>query len=84
MYSLRYLSLAQKDLMNIVNYISDTLKNPMAALDLVNVLDHSISRLTQFPFSCRVYQLDNYLEVEYRLLPVNYLVFYVSLIQRSL
>lgn len=78
MYRLRYLPLAQKDLINIVSYISDTLKNPVAALELVNKLDDSISRLAKFPFSCRVFQSDEFLKSEYRLLPVkNYLVFYV-------
>lgn len=78
MHKLKYLPLAQKDLRNITSYIADYLKAPKAAMDLVDVLDNSISRLQQFPYSCKVYQAIEPLEAEYRMLPVkNYLVFYV-------
>lgn len=78
MHKLKYLPLALKDLRVITSYITDTLKAPKAAMDLVDTLDDSISRLQQFPYSCRVYQPMESLEVEYRMLPVkNYLVFYV-------
>ncbi|MEW6623709.1 MAG: type II toxin-antitoxin system RelE/ParE family toxin [Bacillota bacterium] len=75
---LRYLPLARKDLTDITTYIADHLKAPKAAMDLLNALDESISRLKQFPYSCKVYQPIRELENEYRLLPVkNYAVFYV-------
>ncbi|MBS4025028.1 MAG: type II toxin-antitoxin system RelE/ParE family toxin [Clostridia bacterium] len=78
MYKLKYLPLALKDLREITDYISETLINPKAAMDLVDVLDKSISRLQQFPYSCKVYQPIQSLEAEYRMLPVkNYLVFYL-------
>ena len=78
MHKLKYLPLAQRDLRYIIDYIAVTLKAPKAAMDLVDELDSSISRLQQFPYSCRVYQLIESLEAEYRMLPVkNYLVFYV-------
>ncbi|MBS3969280.1 MAG: type II toxin-antitoxin system RelE/ParE family toxin [Clostridia bacterium] len=77
MYKIKYLPLALKDLRNITDYISDTLKAPKAAVDLIDALDNSISRLAKFPYSCKVYQPIKPLEAEYRLLPVkNYLVFY--------
>jgi len=82
MYKLKYLPLALKDLREITNYIADTLKAPKAAMDLVDTLDNSISRLQQFPYSSRVYQPIKSLEAEYRVLPVkNYLVFYVVIEQ---
>ncbi|MHB1652711.1 MAG: type II toxin-antitoxin system RelE/ParE family toxin [Desulfitobacteriaceae bacterium] len=78
MCKLKYLPLAQKDLRDITSYIADNLKAPKAALDLVDTLDNSISRLQQFPYSCKVYQAIEALEAEYRMLSVkNYLVFYV-------
>lgn len=78
MYKLKYLPLAQKDLRDIISYISDILKAPKAAMDLVDTLDNSIYRLQQFPYSCKVYQPMEPLEAEYRMLPVNnYLVFYI-------
>lgn len=78
MYKLRYLSVALEDLRNIADYITSTLKAPKAAMDLLDAFDESISRLEQFPFSCKVYPPSKELENEYRILPVkNYLVFYV-------
>ena len=78
MYELKYLPLAQKDLWDITSYIADNLKAPKAAMDFVDTLDNSISRLQQFPYSCKLYRPQESLEAEYRLLSVkNYLVFYV-------
>ena len=56
MLELKYLPLAQKDLRNIISYIADKLKAPKAAIDLVDTLDNCISRLQQFPYSCKLYQ----------------------------
>jgi toxin ParE1/3/4 len=78
MYKLKYLPLAQKDLKDIISYIADNLKAPKAASDLLDVLDKSLIRLQQFPYSCKVYQPIEPLDAEYRMLPVkNYLVFYI-------
>lgn len=78
MHKLRYLSVALEDLRNIVDYITDTLKAPQAAMDLLNAFDKAISRIAQFPYSCKVYPPSHDLANEYRILPVeNYLVFYV-------
>lgn len=78
MYEIGFLPLARKDLTDIANYISDHLKVPKAAMDLLNALDVSISRLEQFPYSCKVYQPIEKQKNEYRLLLVkNYAVFYV-------
>lgn len=78
MYRLKYLPLALNDLREITDYIANTLKAPKAAMNLLDTLDDSISRIEQFPYSCRLYQPIKGLEAEYRLLPVkNYAVFYV-------
>lgn len=78
MYKLKYLPLALEDLRDITDYIAGTLKAPKAAMDLLDTMDRSISRLIQFPFSCKVYRPAKEVETEYRLLPVkNYAVFYV-------
>ena len=78
MFRIRYLPLARKDLTHIVDYITDHLKAPKSAIDLLDALDGSISRLGQYPYSCKVYQPVKGLTNEYRLLPVkNYAVFYV-------
>jgi plasmid stabilization system protein ParE len=77
MYKLSYLPIAQQDIAAAALYISECLKSPQAALDLIDALDSAISWLKEFPYSCRVYQPAKSLEREYRILPVrNYVVFY--------
>lgn len=77
MYEIRYLPSSRKDLTGIISYIADHLKAPKAAMELLDALDESISKLEQFPYSCKVYQPIESLENEYRILPVkNYAVFY--------
>jgi plasmid stabilization system protein ParE len=77
MYRLSYLQAANRDIADTVDYIAETLAAPKAAFDLLNALDESISRLKDFPYSCRVYQPVKPLGHEYRILLVkNYAVFY--------
>lgn len=78
MYSIKYLPIAWRDLRSIVDYITNVLKAPKAARDLVDALDDSISSLAAFLYMGKVYQSEHSLSHEYRVLPVkNYLVFYV-------
>ncbi len=85
MYKLAYLPLANRDIANAVNHIADELFAPKAALDLLEALDQSISRLKDFPYSCRVYQPVKLLEQEYRILTVkNYAIFYTVDEQKKL
>ena len=77
MYKLSYLPVANHDIVDAVQYIAETLVAPKAALNLLDALDESISRLKDFPYSCRVYQPLEPLEHEYRILNINnYTVFY--------
>ncbi len=77
MYKLSYLPVANRDIADVVYYIAVTLVAPKAAFDLLEEMDESISRLKDFPYSCRVYQPVKPLEREYRILTVkNYAVFY--------
>ncbi|MEW6697991.1 MAG: type II toxin-antitoxin system RelE/ParE family toxin [Bacillota bacterium] len=85
MYRLSYLPVASRDIADTVNYIAETLCAPKAAFDLLIALDESISRLKDFPYSCRVYQPVKPLEHEYRILHVkNYAVFYTVKEQEKL
>lgn len=80
MYKIEYLPIALTDLKSIIDYISFTLNNKKAALDFIDALDHSISRLQSLPYSCKIYQTQSSTNSEYRGLPIkNYLVFYVIL-----
>ncbi|MCL5070063.1 MAG: type II toxin-antitoxin system RelE/ParE family toxin [Actinobacteria bacterium] len=78
MYKIRYLPIAQKDLQDIVLYILKSLKSPKVAMDFIDILDKSILRLKQYPYSSKLYQPQEPLGTEYRFLPVkNYLIFYI-------
>lgn len=48
MYKLSYLPVANRDIADVVNYIAETLAAPKAALDLLDALDESISRLKEY------------------------------------
>lgn len=64
----------------LTGYIAYILNAPKVAVDLVDELDISISKLQEFPYVCGIYHLIESFETEYRMLPVkNYLVFYVAL-----
>lgn len=79
MYELTYLPLALKDLHGAIDYITNVLKAPKSAIDLLDDLEAAIFRLQDFPFSCKIYQIEEQLDTEYRILIVkNYLVFYVA------
>jgi len=78
MYEITYLPVARQDIENIILYISDQLKAPKAAIDLVDEFERSISLLREFPYAHKLYRPVRTLEEEYRMLPVkNYAVFYV-------
>ena len=78
MYDIVYLPIARQDITEILLYISDHLKVPNAAMELLQAFDESISLLKEFPYAHRVYRPVRPMEEEYRLLPVkNYIVFYV-------
>ncbi len=78
MYEITYLPIAKQDITEILLYISDQLKAPKAAMDLLDAFEHSISLLQEFPYAHKIYRLVKPLEEEYRLLPVkNYAVLYV-------
>lgn len=78
MYEIIYLPIAKQDITDIVLYISDNLKAPQAAMDLLDAFDHSISLLVKFPYAHKLFHPLRPLEEEYRMLPVkDYAVFYV-------
>ncbi|MDR1105439.1 MAG: type II toxin-antitoxin system RelE/ParE family toxin [Treponema sp.] len=79
-YSIRYLPVAKKDLVEIVDYICKTLNAPRAALNFIDEVEEKIINLKNNPYSHRLYRPSEPIETEYRLLSVkNYLVFYVVL-----
>ena len=77
MYELSYLPGARKDLVELVRYISRSLKNPGAAERLAVELIEAAERIRAFPYANPVYVPIRPLSHEYRKVPVqNYLIFY--------
>jgi len=75
-FQIKYLSIAQKDLTEIIEYIMDD--NPSAALEILDKMDTSISKLENFPYMGCVPKDTRLKHTGYRILIVdNYLVFYV-------
>ena len=77
MYSLEYLPIARRDLVEAVSYISHDLGSPEAALRLAEEVERAGERLQQFPYAWPVYQASRPLERDYRkLLVENFFLFY--------
>lgn len=75
-YEIRYLSTAENDLIDIVEYIKKD--NPTAAISQLEKLDKSISQLALNPYLGVIPKDERLKKLGYRMLIVNkYLVFYV-------
>ena len=77
-YKLRYLPIFEEDLMNTVNYIARELKNPSAALHLIDdveaaILERSCNPLSYEPYRSGRKRRDTY----YRIYVHNYVIYYV-------
>lgn len=55
MYKLEYLPVARKDMLQIVQYISQQLKNPDAAGHLAAELIHAAENVLIFPYATLAY-----------------------------
>ena len=77
MYKLEFLPVAKNDMLEIVKYISDDLKNPQAASRLADEFVTAAENACQFPYANNVYTPIKPLKLEYRRIVVkNYLMFY--------
>ena len=77
MYVLEFLPLAQRDMTEIVSYISHFLHNPQAARALADDFIAEAEKLVSFPYAMPVYAPIRPLKHEYRTVLVhNYLMFY--------
>ncbi|MCB2291183.1 type II toxin-antitoxin system RelE/ParE family toxin [Clostridium sp. CS001] len=75
-YRIDYLPIAEKDLSDIIEYI--TLDSPQSALKLLEEIDESISKLEEFPFMGINLKDTRLQRFNYRVVVVSsYLVFYV-------
>lgn len=77
MYKLEYLPVAQRDMVEIVRYISGELQNPTAAARLAMELVNAVESVLTFPYALPSYQPIRSLKREYRkILVQNFLMFY--------
>ena len=77
MYRLEYLPIARRDMVEIVEYISKELLNPLAAEKLADEMIQTAERLTEFPYISPAYRPIKPLKNEYRKLIVkNYILLY--------
>lgn len=77
MYKLEYLPIALNDMLGIVKYISQELKNPIAASNLSEEFVKTAESLAEFPYSNPCYTPIKPLKHEYRKTTIkNYLMFY--------
>ena len=77
-YTIKYLPVAEKDLLEIISYISEILEAPKTALNFIDEVERKILELKANPYSHHLYRPSKPIDTEYRLLRVKkYLVFYV-------
>lgn len=77
MYTIEYLPIAERDMVDIAKYIGVKLENPEAAERLAEKMIEAAEKLTDMPYKCPVYIPVKPLRHEYRKLIVqNYIMFY--------
>ncbi len=77
MYELEYLPAAQRDMVEAVRYISEELRNTVAANQLAAELIKAGDSILDFPYANPVYTPARPLKYEYRKILIrNYLMFY--------
>lgn len=77
-YKLRYLPLAEQDLLEIVDYIQNTLQNPIAAENTLSKIEAAILERLESPESFAIWHSRKKRPFPYRRINVgNYSVWYV-------
>lgn len=77
MYQLEFLSIAKKDMDDIICYISNHLKNVTASRKLRDLFIDSIDKIVEFPYGWPIYRQVPFLKNEYRSFRVkHFLIFY--------
>ena len=77
-YQLRYLPLFEQDVNAVKKYISATLKNPVAAMNLIESTDEAIIKRLESPLGYEPYHSVRERKYPYyRIYVGNYIIFYV-------
>lgn len=78
MYRVVYLTLAEADILDAVDYIADKLANPVAAEALLDELDRMAEQLARSPYSFQLYRTERPMRDEIRMAPVKGFVLYYT------
>ena len=77
MYKVFYLPLAERDLLEALDYIARKLNSPQAARALPDDFDLTVKRIAEFPYAFELYRTDRPMHDEIRKAPVkNYILYY--------
>lgn len=77
-YSLRYLPIAEQDLEKIVDYIQNSLQNPVAAVNTLTKIEKTILKTLESPETFAIWQSPKKRKYPYRRINAgNYSVWYV-------
>ena len=75
---LRYLPIFEQDLLNITDYISNVLKNETAAIQLINDVEHAITKRLNNPTAFEPYHSARKRTYPYyRIYVKNFFIYYV-------
>ena len=79
MWQVVFTDIAEDDLQNAFIYISEILKAPVAAENLIIEAEKSIGNLADFPLSCPLVSDEYFATIGVRFLTIkNYLAFYIA------
>lgn len=81
MHKIVYLPLAEEDILEAVTYLAEALDAPQAAESLLDELDKTVKRLSEFPYAHELYRTDRPLKDEIRKVPVKGFVLYYAVFE---
>lgn len=81
MYKIEYLPLARADVLDAVRYLASVLEAPQAAADLLDELEGTVERLSQFPYAHELYFTNRPMRDEIRKVPIKGFVLYYAVFQ---
>lgn len=77
MHKIEYLPLAERDLEDALDYITNKLGAPDAARGLLNEFEKTVLSIAEFPYAYELYRTDRPILDEIRKVPVgNYVLYY--------
>ena len=81
MHKVIYLPIAEKDLLEALDYIVLTLEAPQAAESLLEEFDSTVQRIAQFPYAQELYRTNRPMRDEIRKIPIKGFVLYYAVFE---